>query len=139
MSFNLHPDKWIQELIFDRKVNKEYHPTLFFNNNNVSEANSQKQLGVVLNNSLSFKEHLKMISSKVNKTIELQRKLHNTLPRSAPLIICKTFVRSHLDYGDIIYSQAYNTIFQQKLELMQYNACLAITEAIKFSSKKETF
>ena len=80
-----------------------------------------------------------MISSKVNKTIELLCKLHNILPRSAPLIIRKTFVRSHLDYGDIIYGQAYNTTFQQKLELIQYNACLAITEATKFFSKKETF
>ena len=39
----------------------------FLNNNSVSEANLQKQLGIVLDNLLSFQEHLKMILNKVNK------------------------------------------------------------------------
>ena len=68
-----------------------------------------------------------MILNKVNKTIGLLRKLHNILPRSALLIIYKSFIRPHLDYGDIIYDQAYNASFHQKLDLLQYNACLART------------
>ena len=39
----------------------------------------------------------------------------------------KTFGRPHLDYGDIIYDQAYNETFHQKLEYIQYNACLALS------------
>ena len=72
-----------------------------------------------------------MILNKVNKTIGLLRKLQNILPRSALLTIYKSFIRPHLDYGDIIYDQAYNASFHQKLELLQYNACLAITGAIR--------
>ena len=67
-----------------------------------------------------------MILNKVNKTAELLRKLHNILPRPVLLTIYKSFIRPHLDYGGIIYEQAYNTSFHQKLELLQYNACLAI-------------
>ena len=48
------------------------------------------------------------------------------IPRSILLTICKNFVRLHLDYGDIIYEQAYNSFFRQKRESVQYNACLAI-------------
>ena len=44
---------------------------------------------------------------KLNKTIGLLRKLHNTLPRLPILTIYKSFIRPHLDYGDIIYAQAY--------------------------------
>ena len=77
-----------------------------------------------------------MILNKVNKTIGLLRKLQNILPRSALLTIYKTFIRSHLDYGDIIYDQAYNASFHQKLELLQYNASLAITRAIRDTSKE---
>ena len=65
-----------------------------------------------------------MMLNKVNKTIGLLSKLHNILPRSALLIIYKDFVRPHLNYGNIIYDQAYNASFHQKLELMQYNTCL---------------
>ena len=58
MSFNLDPSKQAQEVIFSRKTKKEYHPPLAFNNNNVSETNSQKHLGVVLDNRLSFEDYL---------------------------------------------------------------------------------
>ena len=77
-----------------------------------------------------------MILNKVNKTIGLLRKLQNILPTSALLTIYKTFIRSHLDYSDIIYDQAYNASFHQKLELLQYNASLAITRAIRDTSKE---
>ena len=50
--------------------------------------------------------------------IEFLRKLHNILPRSALRTIYKDFVRPHLDYGNIIYDQAYNATFHQKLELI---------------------
>ena len=71
MSFNPDPSKPAQEVIFSRKTKKEYHTPLAFNNNNVSETNSQKHLGVALDNCLSFEDHLKMILNKVNKTIGL--------------------------------------------------------------------
>ena len=43
--FNPDPNKQSQELIFSRKLKKVCHPPLRFNNNNVSEAPSQKNLG----------------------------------------------------------------------------------------------
>ena len=138
MSFNADRRKQAQEVIFSRKTKKEYHPAPAFNNNNVPETDSQKKLDVVLDNCLSFEDHLKMILNKVNKTIGLLRKLH-ILPRSALLTICKSFMRPHLDYGGIIYDQAYNASFHQKLELLQYNACLAITGAIRGTSREKLY
>ena len=139
MNFSPDPSKQAQEEIFSRKTKKEYHPPLAFNNNNVSETNSQKHLSAVLDNRLSFEDHLKMTLNKVNKTIGLRRKLHNILPRSALLIIYKSFIRLHLDYGDIIYDQAYNASFHQNLELSQYNSCLAITGAIRGTSGEKLY
>ena len=54
MSFNPDPSKQAQKVIFSRKTKKEYRPPVAFNNDNVSETNSQKHLGVVLDNRLSF-------------------------------------------------------------------------------------
>ena len=137
--FNLDPSKQAQEVIFSRKTKKQYHPPFAFNNNNVSETNSQKHFGIVLSNRLSFEDHLKMVLNKVKKTIGRPRKLQSILPRSGRLSIYKSFIRPHLDYGDIIYDQAYNASFHQKLELLQYNACLAITGAIRGTSRKELY
>ena len=77
-----------------------------------------------------------MVSLKIRKTLGL-RKLHNLLPSSALITIYKAFVRPCLDYGDILYNQAYNMSFHHKLESIQYNACLAITGAIRGTSKEK--
>ena len=80
-----------------------------------------------------------MLSLKISKTLALLRKLHNLLPRSALITIYKAFVRPHLDYGYILYDQAYNMSFHHKLESIQYNACLAITGAIGGTSKEKIY
>ena len=69
----------------------------------------------------------------------LLRKFQQILPRSSLLTIYKTFIRSHLDYADIIYDQAYNSAFHDKLESIQYNACLARTSAIRGTSTEKIF
>ena len=40
-------------------------------------------------------------------------------------------MRPHLVYDDVIYDEAYNTTFHQKLESNQYNAWLALLRAIR--------
>lgn len=50
----------------------------------------------------------------------------------------KVYVRPHLDYGDIIFDEAYNASFHRKLESIQYNASLAITGAIEVALKKSS-
>ena len=69
----------------------------------------------------------------------LLRKFQQTLPKSALLTIYKTFIRSQLDYVDIIYDQAYNSAFHDKLESIRYNACLAITGAIGGTSTEKIY
>ena len=65
---------------------------------------------------MTFEEYLKVITTKVNKTIGLIRKLQNVLLRLPLMTIYKAFVRPHLDYGDVIYDVAYNGAFHQKPE-----------------------
>ena len=48
--------------------------------------------------------------------------------------IYKSFVRPHLDYGDIIYDQPNNESFCQKLWSYKYIAALAITGSIRGTS-----
>ena len=105
MSFNPDPKKHAQEVIFSRKLKKICHPPLRFKNNKVSQASSQKHLGLKLDNRLTrlFDKHLTNVSNKISKTIGLLRKLQNILPRPALLIIYKCFIRPYLDYGNIIY------------------------------------
>ena len=64
--------------------------------------------------------------------IGLIRQLSVNLPRNALLTIYKSFVRPHLDYGDILYGKPSNDNFQSKMEKVQCRACLAITGGIHY-------
>ena len=139
MSFNPEPAKQAQEVIFTRKLQKKDYPPLYFNDSSVKETCKQKHLGMLLDFRLDFQEHWKSLEKKVNKTVSLLRKFQNILPRSALLTIYKCFVRSHLDYGDIIYDQAFNNSFRQNIESLQYNAALTITVAIRGTSREKIY
>ena len=116
---------------FYRNSRRSTHPHLVFNNNNVSQTFSQKHQGVILDFKLAFEEHLNNVLAKVNKSISLLRKLRNLLPRTTLITIYKAFIRSHLDYGDILYDRALNKLPKEKLESIQYTACLALTGTIR--------
>ena len=90
MNFNPDSSRQAQEVIFSRKSKKISHPPLFFSNIQVPRSSSQKHLGIVLEEYLTFCKHLKMLTSKINRTIGLLRKLQNLLPRSALITTYKS-------------------------------------------------
>ena len=94
---------------------------------------------MVLDSTLTFHDHLDKVFTKVRKTIGLLRKLNSILPRAVLVTIFKTFAQPHLDYGDVLYDQAFNTVFHDKLESVRYNTCLAITAAIRGTSKEKLY
>ena len=51
----------------------------------------------------------------------------------------KTFIRPHLDYGDIAYDKLKNEVFSNKIEKVQYDAASAITFAIKGISREKLY
>ena len=69
----------------------------------------------------------------------LLRKFKQILPWSSLLNIYKTCIRNRLDYANIIYDQAYNSAFHDKLESIQYNVCLTIIGAIRGSSTEKIY
>ena len=72
---------------------------------------------------LNVSTHIDQKNKKCNKLIGLMERLSVNLPRSALITIYKSFIRSHLEYGDILYDTPDN-------EKVQCKACLAITAAI---------
>ena len=67
------------------------------------------------------------------------QKLRHILPRYSLITIYKSFVRPHLDYGDMIYDQPNNESFCSKIERVHYNAALAITGAIRGISQTKLY
>ena len=65
--------------------------------------------------------------NKCNNIIETMRRFSIALSRSI------------LDYADIISDKPYNSSFKEKLEAVQFNACSAITSAIRRTSHERLY
>ena len=74
-----------------------------------------------------------------NKGIGIIKKIRPFVPQSSLLIVYKSYVRSLLDYADIIYDQPFNELFTETVEAVQYNSALAITGAIRGTSKQKIY
>ena len=93
-------------------------------------------MGLVLDNKLTFKKHIKDKLNKAYFGVGKIKRLRDILPRDSLVTIYKSFIRPHLDYGDVIYDQPNNDSFSDKIEQLQYKACLAITGAIQGTSRE---
>ena len=95
---------------------KNCHASVFFNETVVELLTSQKHLGIDLDEKLDFNSHIKEKISKAKRGISTMKKLRSKLPRNALLSIYNSFIRPHLDYGDIAYDQSTNDSLCQNLK-----------------------
>ena len=93
-------------------------------------------MGLVLDNKLTFKKHIKDKLNKACFGVGKIKKLSDILPRNPLVTICKSFIRPHLDYGDVICNQSKIDLFSDKIVQLQYKACIAITGAIQGISRE---
>ena len=59
--------------------------------------------------------------------------------RDSLITIYKSFIRSHLDYADVIFDKPSNTTFSNRIKSTQYNAALAITGTIRGTFKVKLY
>ena len=62
-----------------------------------------------------------------------------SLPQSSLLTIYKSFFMPHLDYGDVIFDQPYNSSLSDKFKGVQYNFVLAITGVVRGTLKGKLY
>ena len=87
-------------------------------------------LSIVLGKHLNFHEHIAKKIKICKKLIGTIKHLPFHLPCKSLQTIYQSFVRPHLDYGDIIYDNPEDETLINKLEKVQYQACLAVTGAL---------
>ena len=149
MSFNPDLQKQAVEILFSRKRNKIDHPGILFNNTPVKKVEEHKHLGLVLDSKLSFSAHIKAAITGSRRGIDLLRYLSKYLPRHTLNELHKLYVRSHLDYGDVIYhipakvcefsGNVTLASLLEKLESVQYSAALAVSGAWKGTSREKLY
>ena len=65
------------------------------------------------------------------KTIGINKNLSTVHPQHCLITICKSYLKPHLDYGDLLYDKPNNESICQKLEVLNSMLLLASQVASK--------
>ena len=77
--------------------------------------------------------------SNAMKGIGFINEISNMLSHHSVITMCKSFVRPHLDCGDILYDQPNNESLCQKIKSILYNAASAIRGVIRDTSQMNLY
>jgi hypothetical protein len=113
-----------------RKVNPTPNPILFLNGEQIKEVSVHKHLGLTFNETLTWTDHIKNLSTKAAQCVGLLRRICRDVPRECLEILYKYMIRPLLEYGDVIFDGSADTHLK-KLEDVQRQAALACTGAYR--------
>ena len=94
MSFNPDPSKQAQVVLFSDKATKTNHPNIIFNGNSVKKSVYQKHFGLILDEKLTFNDHITSKITIVNRLTNTSRKLYHYIPRGSSATIYKSYIRT---------------------------------------------
>ena len=85
--------------VFDVYINGE---PLEFNN-------EAKYLGVILDNKLTWRQHIENIKSKINKGLRILKKMRHFLKEDTLASLFYAFLKPYIDYGSLTWGGTANT------------------------------
>ena len=88
-----------------KKVPKKIQ--LSINGDHLNESDCVKYLGVLIDNKLTWKQHIQHVNTKVAKSIGILAKMRHFAPNNILLNIYNAFISPHINYGIINWGGAY--------------------------------
>ena len=101
------------------------HLHLTSNGSSINIVDSTKYLGVVIDNKLNFKQHIKIMKGKVARSVGILSKLQHFFPQNIMLQLFNALVHPFLSYDIIIWGATYPT-YIKRLKSLQNRAIRAV-------------
>ena len=89
------------------------------NNNKLDVVNETSFLGVVIDNKLTWKAHVKHICKKISKSVAILRFVKYSFPKNALRLIYMSLIFSHINYCNLIWGSAYKTTLDPLFKLQK--------------------
>ena len=109
-----------------------------FNDTTIQRVKSTKFLGVIIDESLSWKDHINHISLKISRMIGVLNNLKYILPLKVLVQLYNSMILSHLSYCNIVWGNCASYLLQ-KLFVLQKRAIRVITKSNYLAHTKELF
>ena len=111
---------------------------LFINSNMVKDAESHTHLGLTLQSSMSWRNHILQVYEKASKRLNMLKFVIYKLDRSILTSLYKSLIRPLMEYGDVIWNNCYDCD-STLLDRVQYEAARLVTGAIKGTSSARLY
>ena len=113
-------------------------PKLIINNYQIQGEESIKFLGVLLDQHLTWKEHIKRTENKIAKNIGILYKARLYLDKRSLLCLYYSYIHSYLNYANTAWCST-NRTYLKKLQSHQKHAIRIIFHENKFAHTREHF
>jgi hypothetical protein len=123
-------------IVFSKKLVRQNHPDLYLGGEKLKQVQKHKQLGVVLNEKMTFDNHITENCTKAMKRVTVLKRLNAKLPRKSKITVYTAFIRPILEFGWQLYDNSTQELLDT-LEKVQREALLVTTGAYKKTSHVE--
>ncbi|KAL9951294.1 hypothetical protein ACROYT_G043933 [Oculina patagonica] len=110
---------------------------LSINDRRLDRVNSFKYLGVIINENLTWTDHIENLRSKVLQRLGLLRRIKCSLPRDIRELFVKSTIIPLLDYADVTWGDKANLTLMKKVQVLQNLAAKIVLDMPRHSSATE--
>ena len=89
-------------MTFHRELKEVSQLTLKLNGQNIELVSSFNFLRIILDQSLSWKKHVSMVTNKISKTLGIIYRLKDFFPENILFTIYQSLIVSHMNYGLLV-------------------------------------
>ena len=126
LSLNVKKTHFILFHFRQRKIDQL--PSVLIDNNIIEQVKSTKFLGVVINENLTWTDHINILINKCSKNVGILRKLRHSLPPHILVTLYNTLILPYLNYCNIAWASQPNGILD-KLFVTQKKAIRILTNS----------
>ena len=120
-----------------QRLNKIDSISFKIDNMDLDEVSSFKYLGIVINDRLTWQDHVDQMFSKINKKLGLLKRIRYCLPLDARLLFFNSYVLPLFDYADIVWGDRGNSTLMLQLQSLHNKAAKIILDLPIGSSASE--
>ena len=135
---SLNPSKSCYIIFHNQKI-VPTHPDIIIGNQIIKKVQSCKFLGVEIDSTLKWLNHIRFLEKKLSSTIYIIRNIRHKITRITALKLYDTLIVSHLNYCNTVWGNAYKTYLGNLFRLQKralrlcYGGC-GLTSDILFTT-----
>ena len=92
----------------------------------VNQSTTAKYLGITIHENLTWTEHVKAMSAKVNQRIGILKRLRHFLSKEELVTVYNSIILSLFDYADLVWGDKNNKVLMDDLQILQNKAAKVI-------------